>query len=196
MSDAKTPQQEPSMEEILASIRRIISEDGEAGKEPPAAPAAAAAPAAPAPAPAPEKPAEKPQDVLELTEMVADDGKVTNLNAPPPPPPPPPAPPPAPVELPQAAAAPAGEDLISETTASAAAGSLASLQAMAKQPESDAPPPPRSLALGDGSLTIEDIVREELRPILKSWLEENLPGMVERLVQKEIKRITRNVDGS
>ncbi len=67
---------------------------------------------------------------------------------------------------------------------------------MAKEPESETLAQPRSLALGEGSLTIEDIVREELRPILQSWLDENLPGMVERLVQKEIKRITRNVDGS
>jgi hypothetical protein len=182
------------MEEILASIRRIISEDGEAGKEPPAMPAAAA-PAAAAPAPEPAKPADKPAEILELTEMVSDDGKVTNLSAqaaaPSPPPPPPPEPAPAP-----AAPVAAGEGLISATTAAAAAGSLASLQAMAKEPESESMTPPRSLALGDGSLTIEDIVREELRPILKSWLEENLPGMVERLVQKEIKRITRNVDGS
>ena len=186
------------MEEILASIRRIISEDGEAGKEPPAMPAAAA-PAVVAPAPEPAKPADKPAEILELTEMVSDDGKVTNLSAqaaaPPPPPSPAPPPPPEPAPAPTAPVA-AGEGLISATTAAAAAGSLASLQAMAKEPESESMTPPRSLALGDGSLTIEDIVREELRPILKSWLEENLPGMVERLVQKEIKRITRNVDGS
>jgi cell pole-organizing protein PopZ len=48
MSDAKNQQAEPSMEEILASIRRIISEDSDAGKGQPAAPApSAAAPAAP-----------------------------------------------------------------------------------------------------------------------------------------------------
>jgi cell pole-organizing protein PopZ len=196
MSDAKNPQQEPSMEEILASIRRIISEDGEAGKEPPAMPPAAAAPAAVLP-PEPAKPAEKPAEILELTEMVSDDGKVTNLSAQAVAPPPPPAPPPSPEPAPPAAtAAAAGEGLISATTAAAAASSLASLQAMAKEPESETPAQPRSLALGEGSLTIEDIVREELRPILQSWLDENLPGMVERLVQKEIRRITRNVDGS
>ena len=85
MSDAKGQQHEPSMEEILASIRRIIAEDGDA-----AAPAAAAAAdgAAPAPAPAaapaappaaaaapaaPAKPAPL-EDILELTEVVEPDG--------------------------------------------------------------------------------------------------------------------------
>jgi uncharacterized protein len=185
------------MEEILASIRRIISEDGEAGKEPPAMPAAAATPAAVLP-PESAKPADKPAEILELTEMVSDDGKVTNLSAQAAAPAPAPAPPPPPPEPAPPAAAPAaaGEGLISATPAAAAASSLASLQAMAKEPESETLAQPRSLALGEGSLTIEDIVREELRPILQSWLDENLPGMVERLVQKEIKRITRNVDGS
>ena len=65
MSDPNA-EQEPSMEEILASIRRIISEDGdedtaeEAGREP-------------------EPPAEHEEGVLELTDEVQDDGTVVNL---------------------------------------------------------------------------------------------------------------------
>jgi cell pole-organizing protein PopZ len=39
--------------------------------------------------------------------------------------------------------------------------------------------------------TLEDIVRETLRPMLKSWLDENLPHVVERMVQAEIERVTR-----
>ena len=39
--------------------------------------------------------------------------------------------------------------------------------------------------------SLEDVVRETLRPILKSWLDENLPGVVERMVQAEIERVTR-----
>jgi cell pole-organizing protein PopZ len=39
--------------------------------------------------------------------------------------------------------------------------------------------------------TLEDVVRETLRPMLKSWLDENLPGVVERMVQAEIERVTR-----
>jgi cell pole-organizing protein PopZ len=39
--------------------------------------------------------------------------------------------------------------------------------------------------------TLEDVVRETLRPMLKSWLDENLPGVVERMVEAEIERVTR-----
>ena len=39
--------------------------------------------------------------------------------------------------------------------------------------------------------TLEDLVREMLRPLLKSWLDDNLPGMVERIVRAEIERVSR-----
>jgi cell pole-organizing protein PopZ len=39
--------------------------------------------------------------------------------------------------------------------------------------------------------TLEDLVREMLRPLLKNWLDDNLPGMVERLVRAEIERVSR-----
>jgi cell pole-organizing protein PopZ len=39
--------------------------------------------------------------------------------------------------------------------------------------------------------TLEDVVRETLRPMLQSWLDENLPSVVERMVQAEIERVTR-----
>ncbi len=39
--------------------------------------------------------------------------------------------------------------------------------------------------------TLEDVVRETLRPMLKSWLDENLPSLVERMVQSEIERVAR-----
>jgi cell pole-organizing protein PopZ len=39
--------------------------------------------------------------------------------------------------------------------------------------------------------SLEDVVRETLCPMLKSWLDENLPGVVERTVQAEIERVTR-----
>ena len=79
MSDQEA-QQEPSMEEILASIRRIISEDGD--EETAAAPEAEAATPEPVEeaAPEPEEPAEPEEDVLELTDEVQDDGTVVNLN--------------------------------------------------------------------------------------------------------------------
>jgi cell pole-organizing protein PopZ len=40
-----------------------------------------------------------------------------------------------------------------------------------------------------GGLTIEDIVREEIKPILKSWLDSHLPTLVERIVRSEIERL-------
>ena len=41
--------------------------------------------------------------------------------------------------------------------------------------------------------TIEDIVREEIRPLLKAWLDANLPPLVERLVRVEIERVVGRV---
>ena len=43
--------------------------------------------------------------------------------------------------------------------------------------------------------TLEDLVREMLRPMLKSWLDDNLPGMVERIVRAEIERVSRGNRG-
>ena len=39
--------------------------------------------------------------------------------------------------------------------------------------------------------TLEDLVREMLRPMLKTWLDDNLPGIVERMVRTEIDRVSR-----
>jgi cell pole-organizing protein PopZ len=48
-----------------------------------------------------------------------------------------------------------------------------------------------SPALGNGSATIESMIRDMLRPMLKEWLDENLPSVVERMVEKEISRVSR-----
>jgi cell pole-organizing protein PopZ len=45
--------------------------------------------------------------------------------------------------------------------------------------------------LAGNARTLEDLVREMLRPMLKSWLDDNLPGMVERIVRAEIERVSR-----
>lgn len=240
MSDAKD-QHEPSMEEILASIRRIISEDDEAqapaegaadaAAPPPAAPPpAAAAPAAPAPtakasaapAPAPAAapaaaPAPRPkliedvetEDVLLLTEEVPDEAPL----APPAPeeesplaiemdddepPPEPPRPPPREAEPdpvfaavnepppPPPAPARTEEDdrLLSQR---AAAASLAAMSELVTRSHRD--PDIESLPMGQANQTLEDITRELLRPILKSWLDDNLPQIVERIVREEIGRL-------
>jgi cell pole-organizing protein PopZ len=45
--------------------------------------------------------------------------------------------------------------------------------------------------LGNNARTLEDLVKEMLRPMLKSWLDDNLPGLVERMVRAEIERVSR-----
>ena len=45
--------------------------------------------------------------------------------------------------------------------------------------------------LTSNARTLEDLVREMLRPLLKNWLDDNLPTIVERLVRAEIERVAR-----
>jgi len=169
MSDQQG-QHEPTMEEILASIRRIISEDEQ-----------------PADTPADEA---RTDDVLELTEMVPED------QPPPPTSEPPFEPEPEPETwraAPEAEAEPEpepepdpGEALLSAAAAAASASAFAGL--MNGRSSLD-----RQTRVSSGpDLTLEDIVREMLRPMLKEWLDDHLPGLVERLVRKEIERISRN----
>ncbi len=54
----------------------------------------------------------------------------------------------------------------------------------------------RSAAVTRGGLTIEDIVREEIRPILKAWLDSHLPSLVERIVRAEIERVVDRGTGN
>jgi cell pole-organizing protein PopZ len=215
MSDANT--QEPTMEEILASIRRIISEDDAAA----AAAAAAAAPPAPEPEeeeepapppvqatePEPEPEPEAPvsplafaqgddDDVLELTDPApageGDEDEVDAWAAPAAAASAPAAeslgdidvlPPPA--RAPRAAEpAPALEDyeveadgLISGSTADIAASAFGQLS--------------RTLTMPAEGRTLEGVVRELLRPLLKDWLDQNLPGIVEAAVRAEVERVSR-----
>ena len=242
--------QEPSMEEILASIRRIIADDeakppvAEKAPSPPAPPAAAkparpaaaapapkpmtdnvppsnvpaakpaaAKPAAAAPKPAPAPPPNNSQDdidallnglddapteaeirpsqpepeVLELTDEMA----LPN-SAPPPrssfkkvvpqddlefaetaakPAYRPPAYEPPPFESP-----PVSQQILSRSTVSAVESAFGNLT---------------NTVLSNNSRTLEDLVKEMLRPMLKSWLDDNLPGLVERIVKAEIERVSR-----
>ncbi len=176
MSESKG-QHEPSMEEILASIRRIIAEDGEQ-------PAAAPPPAATAVAAAQPAPAAKSEEILELTEVVEEHPTEPEPEpAPEPPKPEPPAPPMAAV-----AAADLGDRLVSDAAAAASIAALSQIQQLGSQSEkrmSDIP-------LGEGQRTIEAMVREMLRPLLKEWLDSNLPHLVERVVQDEVSRLVRD----
>lgn len=236
------------MEEILASIRRIISDDEtkpaaaapapvktEVPKAEPARPAAAAAPrpqmmagippskiaparaatpapaAAPAagnsqadidamlaefdaPAPAPAAKAEEPEpetDVFELTEQMAL----------------PETPPPA---SPSFRKVDPDDDLeFSEPPAAPAATNRAPLDPPAYgEPVRERPQAPilsgstvaavesafntlANTVLSNNARTLEDLVKEMLRPMLKSWLDDNLPNLVERIVKAEIERVSR-----
>jgi cell pole-organizing protein PopZ len=204
MSDAKGQQHEPSMEEILASIRRIIAEDGDTAAPAaapatdavapapapvaPPAPKLTAAPAAAAPAPAPPKPAPV-DDILELTEVVESDGSVVSLNAAPAEPKPEAVEPPPRREEPAPVEHIAGERILSAATAAASVAALSQITTLSSRQEARE----RDLALGAGHLTLETLVREELRPILKAWLDQHLSDMVERLVQEEIAQLVRDV---
>jgi cell pole-organizing protein PopZ len=178
MSDAKGQQHEPSMEEILASIRRIIAEDGDT-----TAPAVANAAV---PAAAPVEPAD---DILELTEVVEPDVAPVKAEPAPPPPPPPPPPPRPPVrEVAPVVVPPSdGERIVSAATAAASVAAFSQIATLRHEQRD------RDVMVGAGHLTLEMLVREELRPILKDWLDRYLPDMVERLVQEEITRLVRDV---
>jgi uncharacterized protein len=199
--------QEPSMEEILASIRRIIADDDTKPAPKPAPVAAVPRPAAMPPppkpaAPPPEPPAmpahfdppppEPEDDILDLTEQMAEtaeeppsfqtiDGQSDVIFADPQPEPLPPPPPPLPrAEEPRRPAAPppqpTAERLMSASTSAAVDSAFNTLA---------------QTVLVQNARTLEDLVREMLRPMLKSWLDDNLPGMVERIVRAEIERVSR-----
>jgi cell pole-organizing protein PopZ len=210
--------QEPSMEEILASIRRIIADDDTA--KPAAKPVAAAPrpaampPRAPVPpSPPPRSPAapsnldqndvdammasldsqpggaaQDKDDILELTEQMSAPAEIE------PPsfqtidgqsdviftdPPPQPEPPPRAAEEPRRPAPQPSlleRNIMSAGTAAAVDSAFNTLA---------------QTVLVQNARTLEDLVREMLRPLLKSWLDDNLPGMVERIVKAEIERVSR-----
>ncbi len=242
--------QEPSMEEILASIRRIIADDE--AKPPPGAdkPAAAAPPpqAKPEkPAPAASAPAAKPPAMADIPPSKVTPAPAAAKQVAPPPP----------------AASNSQDDIdallngLDETTTEeevrppqadgevleltddmaveleppafqnafqkvdpeddlefaelAASKSMRPPRAYASPPVEAAPPPrPTQIlstttvsavesafntlahtVLSNNARTLEDLVKEMLRPMLKSWLDDNLPGLVERIVKAEIERVSR-----
>ncbi len=179
MADDGKNSNEPTMEEILASIRRIIADE----KDPAAAPAEAP------PVEEPAAPVPPSDDVLELTQMVLEDGSVVDLAAKEPSPEPPP-PKETPVE--QVADKPVEPDsLISEKAAKSAMASLATLASTVNIERMAAAVP--TTPLGNGGRTLEDMVMELMKPLLREWLDAHLPGIVEKIVQKEIERIAHHV---
>ena len=169
MSDASvTP--EPSMDEILQKIQRIIAEDEK-----------------PESAPAPNPP--RSAEILTLTEAVGEGGTVrrlTPVETAPEPIPPQPEPPrsqerriePVPAgEAPR----PAGDRLMSDSTAGAAAAAFAQLAAIQREKRRA-----DEFPMGLEARTLEDLVRELLRPMLQGWLDQKLPEILERLVKAEL----------
>ncbi len=211
------PAQEPTMEEILASIRRIISEDDAPAETAPGAaaqpepePEPEAEPADVSPAmmdetPSMQEPAASEEDVLELTDTYeAPAGEtIGDLDVSPAEPEPFPAAEaprsesffdaPAEVHTPEPPSVPsAGYDsLVGESAAASAASAFAGLASSLRQPQAAEAPRGPDLSFASGS-TIEAMVAEMLRPMLKEWLDANLPGIVEREVRKEVERIARS----
>ena len=213
------------MEEILASIRRIIADDDASKTAPrPAEPAAAAAAPAPAARPVPPPPApppmpprvtppepsldeadaSDPEPMAEVEDQASDILDLTEQMAAPAPKPAPqfrtidgsfdvsyeeekPAPQMPAHQMPEARAPSPSEDdqyrgdarsnqLLSNVTSAAVDSAFNTLA---------------QTVLVQNARTLEDLVREMLRPMLKAWLDDNLPGMVERLVRAEIERVSR-----
>lgn len=182
------PRPEPSMEDILASIKRIIHDDPvpprpvatavappvQAPLEPPRVAPADAAP----PWPRPSDPT-PPDSILELTDRVPETFQARH-HAP----------------APQPQAAPAAAPVSPPAPVQRAVERLR--QAEAAMPDHPAPRPvPRDLLprtpaprTTGGEVTLDALVREMLQPMLADWIERNLPDMVERLVQAEIRRMT------
>lgn len=206
--------QEPSMEEILASIRRIIADDDasktvKAPEPPPPKPAPlSAVPSRPAPPPA--RPVAAPvNNQQDIDAMLAD----LDAAKAPPPQPGQAAPSADVLDLTEAMAAPASNFRTIDGAADVVFADRMPEPA-ARNVEEARPQPPvapdrglisnatmaavdnafNSLAntvLGNNARTLEDLVKEMLRPMLKSWLDDNLPGMVERIVRAEIERVSR-----
>lgn len=51
----------------------------------------------------------------------------------------------------------------------------------------------RKVAMGKASLTLEEIVRQELKPLLRGWLHQNLSAVIDRLVREELERVSNRV---
>ena len=211
MSDEQQESQEdePTMEEILSSIRRIISDDdqeesdGGADDEPVDADDAVAEEA---------MPQGEEDEVLDLTQMVNEDGSVTELDEDM-------AADPEPEPVAEEAEPALEDDFVLESEPDPEPDfDIASMPEMDEELAAveDTPPTaveagivdkvtaqataaalnqlvvdmPSYVGMGQG-LSLEEIVKELLRPLLKEWLDQHLPGMAERLVQEEISRISR-----
>ena len=188
-SAAAADGEEPSMEDILASIRRILSEEEEEAQaaeevgglemnlsaEPETEPEPEPEPVPePEPEPAPE-PMPEPEPVAALEPEPAG---------------PPPAPMPTPMaDVLQLTPEMVTSEIVSASTAHAGTDILSELaKAILNR---------RDVAVDDAgqNMTLEGMVREILKPLLREWLDRNLPYLIERLVKKEIDTMINWADG-
>ncbi len=119
-------------------------------------------------------------DVLELTQVAPDEPVLPDpfdYDPPPPPPPPPPRRPMPPMDE---------DGLLSAASAEAASRAFSSLSGFKRGPSLIGEGP-----IGNGGTTLEEIVHALVRPMIKEWLDDNLPPMVERLVKREIEKVVR-----
>jgi len=184
---ADNQEEEPSIEEILTSIRQIISDDDDEGGDD-----------ASGEEPVAEEPADEPEEVIELTEK-ADPDDVLDDDFEPEPVMEEPEDEPMEIDLkdsddfepePEAEPTPEPEpvreqppedDGDSILTNRAEEAALSGFKQLAAKTAIDS----------ISGVTIEQIVREELRPMLRVWLDSNLPHIVERLVQEELDKVAR-----
>ncbi len=221
----KPAAKEPSMDEILSSIRQIIADDDAANsgaggpvdisdepqeEEIPSFDAFLEEEAAEETPDIPEEPEASEEDIealaLSLDQVVADSETANDddvavdedLSSPEdiafvselaefdvePEPEPEPVPEPEPEPAPEPMSSMPDPELSSDLTEHL-------LNETAEAAASDAFSKLGVLSLGAGGQTIEGVVKELLRPMLKAWLDENLPSIVERLVEREIERVSR-----
>lgn len=166
--------EDKKVEEILSSIRNIISEDIKDHASP-------NFPSATHPARA-----QKTNDpVIELTQMVEKDGSIVNLSSP----------------KPQATSSNVApqeprssqrEEIISSAAAHEFANAFSNLENTLKAPLSSAPQLPTFDKNNVGQMTLEMIVNQMLQPLLKEWLDKHLPSLVKLLVSEQIEKILDN----
>ena len=189
--------QERSMEDILASIRRILAEDENAPAEPGIAmdPEPIRKPE-PDPEHIPKLDPESEQITEQVSEPIHEPEPIPEpevffepipIPEPVPAPPPQPAPPPPPPTMPEVMAEMleltpdmVASEILSQPTARASVDVLSELAAKILDRRD------MHVDAGSRDMTLEGIVREMLKPILREWLDRNLPYLIERLVKKEI----------
>jgi uncharacterized protein len=190
MSDSRSANSDPSMDDILASIRKIISDDEARAQV--NSQQAANQPGRPALVASPESQTRSGggDDVLMLTDLIEDSKPgVDDTSTPIPLPRIDPA---HAAKMPQPSVEPPAD---SSLVGAAVVGAATSAFARLNQAIQDSVPPPAAHdpgpSVGGQGKTVEDLVKEMLRPMLKEWLDRNLPPMVERYVEREIVRLTR-----